>query len=146
MSEPVHSATDEVGAVPTITQETASKEEPRGFLRSGRKNLTEEDLSTAAARRFLIAEIERLDQSCSDLRGIERKYNDLRVEHATLKEATKASLWFEILSYFCFSIGTAGVGTAPSYFAITNGNGIAWTVLIGSGVLMIVGLAARVFK
>jgi hypothetical protein len=147
-NEALASPTEEVGsvAVPADGDREVAKEEPRGFLKSARKNLSEEDLGTPAARRFLIAEIERLDQRCAELQKMEGHYNDLRVELATLKEQSRSSVWFEIMSYLCFSLGATGLGTAPTYFAINGAHDIAWTILIGSALLVAGGISARVFK
>ncbi|WP_148309086.1 hypothetical protein [Sphingopyxis fribergensis] len=53
------SATEEAGSVPVSYPEVEGREkqEPRGFLGIARRDLSEDELATAAARRFLIAEI-----------------------------------------------------------------------------------------
>ena len=59
------SATDEAGSTPTtegVPSSAEVKESARGFLNLSRRALSEEELSTPAARRFLIFEIERLDR------------------------------------------------------------------------------------
>jgi hypothetical protein len=61
------SATEELGSTPIDAAEMAAgetKEQPRGFLQAARRGLSEEELSTPAARRFLIADLERLDRLC----------------------------------------------------------------------------------
>jgi len=73
------SATDESGSIPIAAEEvaaTAAKEPARAFLQSARRNLSDDELSTPAARRFLIAELERLDQLCIELKEFERQYNN----------------------------------------------------------------------
>jgi hypothetical protein len=143
------SATDEEGATPLSSSAITvveTKEATRGFLQVGRRNLSEEELSTPAARRFLIFEIERLDQSCSENVGFIEKYHDQRVTIASLTEAGKKSRWNEILSFICLSVGSAGLGAAPSYFAIP-GAIIAGTVVFGLSVILVgTGIASRVWK
>jgi len=82
------SATEETGSTPlspTIAADGETKETPRGFLSVARRNLTDEELSAPAARRFLIAEIERLDQLCTTHDGIITEYHDQRVIIARLQ-------------------------------------------------------------
>jgi hypothetical protein len=142
-------ATDEVGSVPVandVGTPEVSKEPPREFLRVGRKVLNEEELSSPAARRFMIAEIERLDAECTALRGLAAPYNDLRVKCAVLEESQRRSRWYNILSVMCLSAGSAGLGAAPSYLAISDLHGVGWTFAIVSGVLVVAGIASRVFR
>jgi hypothetical protein len=107
------SATEEAGSVPVSpgTAATADiKETPRSFLVVARRNLTDEELATPAARRFLIAEIERLDQLCTEYQGIVTEYHEQRITIARLQESARPSRWVEILSSVCLAIGAAGVG------------------------------------
>src|SRR5438046_1823242 len=113
------SATEEAGAEPVkTTAGGATKEPPRGFLAVARRNLTEEELASPAVQRFLIAEIERLDQLCTDQESFVGRFHDQRVQIASLTEQSRRSRWNEILFALCLSIGSAGIGAAPGYFAI----------------------------
>jgi hypothetical protein len=143
------SATEEAGSTPSPTPSNAIgevKESPRGFLQVSRRALSEEELSTPAARRFLIFEIERLDQQCSDYQGYAEKYHDQRVLIAALEENQKTSRWNEILSFVCLTVGAAGLGSAPSYLSIQNTSNFGWIILVLSMVLVGVGVASRVWK
>jgi hypothetical protein len=149
MAPKTASATDESGSVPIAAEEveaTAAKEPARAFLQSARRNLSDDELATPAARRFLIADIERLDELCTELKEFERQYNDQRVVIATLTEASKSSRWNELLSFVCLSIGSGGLGAAPSYLALKDGTAIGLMVVIFSLVLVITGIASRVWK
>jgi hypothetical protein len=147
MARAASSATDESGSVlvaAEVVAATAAKEPVRGFLQSARRDLSDEELATPAARRFPIAELERLDQLCLDLKEYERQYNNQRVTIATLTESAKVSRWNEILSFVSLSIGSAGIGAAPSYLALKDGATIGLMVLAFSIVLVLTGIASRV--
>lgn len=143
------SVTEETGATPIAPEEIGAaetKEAPRGFLKAARRTLSEEELSTPAARRFLISEIERLDQICADNQGFVTKYHDQRVIIATLTETGKKSRRNEILSLLCFSIGCAGIGAAPAYLVIPNAQHFGWVVFGLSAILVIGGLVLKEWK
>lgn len=142
------SATEETGAKPVAAAGTgsATKEPTRAFLNVARRDLTDEELASPAVRRFLIAEIERLDEICTDQRSFVTGFHDQRVTIAMLTEQASSSRWNEILFVLCLSVGSAGVGAAPSYFAI---GGAAWTgsvILALSLILIGAGIASRIWK
>jgi len=143
------SATEEAGATPVAAAEVAAsetKEPARGFLQAARRRLSEEELSTPAARRFLIAELERLDLYCSESQQFVAKYHDQRVTIATLTEASKRNAWNEILSFMCLSVGSAGLGAAPSYLGIPGAQTYGLVFLALSAVLLVGGIASRVWR
>jgi len=80
--------TDERGALPVLTGGEV-KEAGRSFLEVARRALTEEELSGPAARRFLLYEVERLDQLCAKYESFVEKYHDQRVMIAGLTEGAK---------------------------------------------------------
>jgi hypothetical protein len=143
------SETEETGATPLASAEIAAgatKEPARGFLQAARRGLSENELSTPAARRFLIAEIERMDLLCVENQSIVAKYHDQRVLIATLTEAAKASRWNEILSFLCLSVGSAGLGAAPSYLVVKGAESFGLVFLGLSVVLVLGGCASRMWK
>ena len=149
MASSANSATDEVGSIPVpadIAAGNMAKEPARAFLQSARRNLSDEELATPAARRFLIADLERLDQTCIELRSYEEKYHDQRVTIATLNSDVKKSRWFEILSSICLSVGSAGLGAAPSYLTLKDGTVLGFMLLAFSLVLISGGIASRLYK
>ncbi len=82
-----NSATDERGSVPIpahVAAETQAKEPARAFLQSARRDLSDDELATPAARRFLIVDLERLDDRCAQLQSYEQRFHDQRVTIATL--------------------------------------------------------------
>jgi hypothetical protein len=72
------------------------------------------------------------------------KYHDVRVELAALREAGKKSGLIDVLSVICLGVGAAGLGAGPGYFSIPNAQGFAWTIIVGSGVLVVAGLISPV--
>jgi hypothetical protein len=143
------SATEDVGSTPTtfigVGKAPEEKEPARGFLQPSRRALSEEELSTPAARRFLIAEIERLDQECQESKEFQ-KYHDQRVTIAALEVVVRASRWNEILSSICLAIGSAGLGAAPSYVTIPSLAAFGWIIFGLSTVLVAGGVASRIWK
>jgi hypothetical protein len=143
------SITEEAGATPIAPAEIASaetKEPARSFLQAARRGLSEEELSTPAARRFLIAELERLDVLCTSSQEFVEKYHNQRVTIATLTEQANTSKWNEILSFVCLSVGAAGLGAAPSYLSVKGAEIFGFVFLALSVILVIAGVASRVWK
>jgi hypothetical protein len=143
------SATEETGSTPLSSAAAAAgdaKETPRSFLSVARRNLTDEELSAPAARRFLIAEIERLDQLCMDHEPIISSFHEQRVTIAELRAAAHPARWVEILSSICLIVGSAGLGAAPSYFAIPNAQPVGLVVVCLSAILVVGGIAPKVWR
>ena len=119
----------------------------RGFLQAGRRGLSAEELSTPSAIRFMISELERLDNTCGELREYERLYNDQRVQIATLTSDRSVSRKTEILSYVCSAAGAAGLAAAQAYLTIPEAWGLGITILALSLILIVGGIAtSRIFK
>lgn len=147
VTKPPISPTDEAGSVPSPPEvQNDDKKSSRGFLRTAARDLSEEELGTAAARRFLIAEIERLDQECDETRQLRQDHNDLREQYARLDEKTKSTRWTELLSFVTLSVGSAGIGAAPSYISVEEAATMGWVMLAFSSLLFLTGVASRVFK
>lgn len=149
MASKPSSASDERGSTPIpsdVDPASRAKEPARAFLDPARRALSEAELSVPAVRRFLIDEAERLDQECSELRPYVGKYHDQRVEIAVLTAENRSSKWIEVLSSICLAIGSALFGAAPSYFSIKEGFAVGVALLIASAVLIVGGIAPKVFK
>jgi hypothetical protein len=143
------SATEESGSTPlsgAVVLAENIKETPRAFLQAARRNLTEEDLDTPAARRFLLAEIERLDQICTDHEGLITHYHDQRVTIAELTLGSQVTRKNDLLSFVCLSVGSAGIGAAPGYFGLAGGTAYGIVVLLGSVLLFAAGILSKVLK
>jgi hypothetical protein len=141
------SPTDETGSVALAEIGAAqAKESARAFLQSGRRNLKEEELDSPAVRRFLLAEIERLDLLCADNQTYVQEYHDQRVEIATLKEGGRKSVSREVLSTVCLSVGFAGLGASPNYLVVAGAERFVWIVIGLSVVLVLSGILSKVWK
>lgn len=141
------SETEESGSIPTpLTETETKKDERRRFLSSAMRDLSEEELESPAARRFLIAEIQRLDNECDSSKHILNQYNDLRVETATLREKSKRDRWLELLSFVSTSVGSVGIGAAPTYMIIESAKDTGIVIAICSALLVASGILFRVLK
>jgi hypothetical protein len=114
----------------------------------------EKELSTVA-RRFLIAEINRLVEENQQLKAVQEKYHDLDKKMVVLqkyqelekklivlKEANKPFRKNLFLSSACLIAGAAGIAAAPSFLSVSL---YGWYVfVVVSAMLLIAGIAARV--
>jgi hypothetical protein len=101
----------------------------------------EKELSTVA-KRFLVAEINRLVEENQQLKQFKDKYHDADKRLAVLKETHKPFRANEFLSSVCLMAGSAGLGTAPSFLSL---NSYGWYIFVGvSAALLIAGIAAKV--
>jgi hypothetical protein len=100
----------------------------------------EKELSTVA-KRFLIAEINRLVEENRQLKQFKDKYHDIDKKLAIFKETSKPFRANEFLSSICLITGSAGLGAASSFLSL---NSYGWYVFVGaSALLTIAGIAAR---
>jgi hypothetical protein len=107
------------------------------------------------AKRFLIAEINRLVEENQQLKQFKEKYHeldkklvvlekyhDLNKKLVVLKETIKPFRRNLFLSSACLIAGTAGIAAAPSILSI---NQYGWYIFVSvSAMLLIAGIAARV--
>lgn len=101
----------------------------------------DKELSTVA-KRFLIAEINRLVEENQQLKQFKDKYHELDKKLVVLKETIKPFRRNLFLSSACLIAGAAGIGAAPSFLSL---NSYGWYVFVSVSVmLLIAGIAARV--
>jgi hypothetical protein len=94
----------------------------RGFMKAARKDLSEEDLSTPAARQFLLDELERLDGEISELQEFRGSYYEASTKVKVLEERQLRSSETEIMSNLCLTVGSAMLGASPSLITATGTN------------------------
>ncbi len=95
-----------------------------------------------AAKRFLVAEINRLVDENRQLKQFKDKYHDVDKKLAILRETLRPFRINELLSSVCLIAGSAGLGAAPSFLSL---NTYGWYVFVGiSALLVIAAIAARV--
>jgi hypothetical protein len=142
-------ATEEAGAQPigaaTGIAATETKG-PREFLAIGRRNLDEQELANPVAIRFLIAELERLDEYCVETKSIVTEYHTQRVVIATLQEAAKPNKRLEILSAICLSVGSVGIGAASKYITVQGAESTGYVLLVVSVLLVVAAILSKVRK
>ena len=146
---PIDAPTEEAGALPIAAAQGGGSVETkgqRGFLQVARRNLREEELANPVAVRFLIAELERLDEYCGEARSIVTEYHTQRVTIATLQEAAKPSKKLEILSALCLSAGSVGIGAAAKYISVPSAEGTGYVILAVSILLVIAAIVSKVWK
>jgi hypothetical protein len=114
----------------------------------------DKELSTVA-KRFLIAEINRLVEEVQQLKQFKEKYHELdkkivvlekyqelEKKLIVLKETNKPFRRNLFLSSACLIAGSAGLAGAPSFLSISQ---FGWYAFVStSALLLIVGIAARV--
>lgn len=144
MSEPTDTSTEEAGGVEVVAPSKGDvKDLPRSFLGPARRELNEEELSAPAARRFFIAEIERLDEEVLNLRVFRDKFHETNTRLAVLEASTKPARWNELLSFVCQTVGAAGLGAAPSFISVST---YGWVFVLFAVVLLGTGIASRIWK
>ena len=138
----------EIGSVTIPTAEHAGKVPTSGGPSIGSNGHlegfsgTDDHELSAIAKRFLIAEVNRLVEENRQLRQFKDKYHDVDKKLATLKETHRPFRTNEFLSSVCLIAGSAGLGTAPSYLSL---NSYGWYIfLVISALLLISGIAAKV--
>jgi hypothetical protein len=101
----------------------------------------EKELSKVA-KRFLVAEINRLVDENQQLKQFKDKYHDVDKRLAVLKETLRPFRINELLSSACLIAGSAGLGAAPSFLSL---NSYGWYVFVGvSALLVIAAIGARI--
>jgi hypothetical protein len=101
----------------------------------------DKELSTAA-KRYLVAEINRLVEENRQMKQFKEKYHDADKKLAVLRETIKPVRRNTFLSSACLIAGSAGVAAAPSFLSISQ---YGWYVfVVVSAMLLVAGLSARV--
>jgi hypothetical protein len=102
---------------------------------------TEEKDLSRVAKRFLVAEINRLVDENQQLKQFKDKYHDADKRLAVLKETLRPFRMNELLSSACLMAGSAGLGAAPSFLSLSS---YGWYVFVSvAALLVIAAIAAR---
>src|SRR5690348_15499627 len=102
---------------------------------------TDEKELSAVAKRFLVAEINRLVDENQQLKQFKDKYHDADKRLAVLKEMLRPFRMNELLSSACLMAGSAGLGAAPSFLSLSS---YGWYVFVSvAALLVIAAIAAR---
>ena len=109
-----------------------------------RRELTDEELTSAAVQRMLLDEIERLDSECDDLRVTRDKFHACDKRVGVLEERFKAKISLEIMHVTCFLLSGSALGYAASNWG--SQPTVSMLALIFGGVLAVAGVVAKVVK
>jgi hypothetical protein len=134
--------TDESGSVETEIAAEA-KLSAHEFLKSGRRDLSEEEIRSATSVRFLISELEKSSDEISRLRPYVDKYHEADKNLAVIRKSLESSKWNEILAAICLAVGSAGLGAAPSYSAVGK---ISIFLIVFSLILIVASIIFRAKK
>jgi hypothetical protein len=105
------------------------------------RELTPKDLSTGAARRFLLDESDRLHQEVSDLKSFRDRFYEADKERGILQEKLKRSISAEVIYGICLSVGSLLI---PVAIEIWESRPYGWILLISGAVLYIGGVVSRI--
>lgn len=102
---------------------------------------TDEKELSRVAKRFLVAEINRLVEENQQLKQFKDRYHDVDKKLAVLKESLRPFRANELLSSVCLVAGSAGLGAAPSFLSL---NSYGWYIYVSvSALLVLAAVAAR---
>jgi hypothetical protein len=121
-------ADDGVASQPTI--------KGRQSFRQVRRELTEEELSSPAAQRLILDELDRLENENSELKGISVRFHEVDKKASILSEKLKRHTALDILSSAALAAGSLALGYAPKVWAEDNATGPIFLVI---GIVMIAG-------
>ena len=109
-----------------------------------RRELTDEELTSAAVQRMLLDELERLDRECADLGLIRERYHTCDKKVGVMEERFKTKVSLEIMHVTCFLISGSALGYAASNWVAQPT--VSLLALVLGGVLAIAGVVAKVVK
>lgn len=109
-----------------------------------RRELTDDELTSAAVQRMLLDELDRLDRECADLSIIRDQFHTCDKRVGVLEERFKTKVSLEIMHVTCFLISGSSLGYAASNWAAQPT--VSLLALILGGVLAVAGVVAKVVK
>ena len=122
--------------------EVPSAKSRRAFAKV-RRELSEEELSSPGAQRFLLDELEQLEEELDDLERYRDLYYAADKERAVLSEKLKVQVAADVVFGVCLTIGAALVGIAPALWA----NSAYGAACLSMGfALMAGGIVAKVVR
>jgi len=105
----------------------------RGMFENISRGLTEKQLLTPAALRFLLDESERLHAQVAALEGYREQYHQADKARAILEQKLKVSISQDIIFGLCLTVGALLAGVAPAVWQ----NPPYGHILAASGVVLI---------
>jgi hypothetical protein len=108
-----------------------------------RRELTEDELGSSGVQKMMLDELDRMDGAETELKSISQKYYDTQSSLAVAKEKLKTHHAFDVLSTGTVAVGSLIFGAA---FSTGQNDKLFWTLVVISGVLVVVGIAAKVLR
>lgn len=121
-----------------------TKGKSRKAFENIRRQLSDEELSSPATQRLLIAEIDRLEEENGNLRDIQNSYHAADKRAAVLDEKLKTNIAQDVIFGGCLTVGAALIGLTPSLWS--TGKSYGWILLTLGVSLITVGIASKVVK
>jgi hypothetical protein len=100
-----------------------------------RRELTEDELASAAVQRLLLDEIERLEREVVELSHYRKGFYEKDKQSAILEQRVNKTLASEMIFGVCLCVGAAALGYAP---AVWN-NQPSGYISIAFGLILIIG-------
>jgi hypothetical protein len=125
------------------TQQKEPSVKGRISFRQVRRELTEEELSSPAAQRFLLDELDRLDKEVDDLKSIREQFHAADKRADVLEQRLQRHTALEILSSGALLAGALALGYAPRVWD----TGATGPMLVALGVILIAaGIWAKAIR
>jgi hypothetical protein len=131
---------DEAGAVPVSG--TNSPKSRRALSRLKRE-LTDEELSSAGVQKMLLEYLARAEEENEELKTFRDKYYHVDKQLGILQEKLKTSAASEVVSMGSLAAGAAAMAYSPTLWASQPSG---WIVLAFGVVLTAVGIFAKVIR
>lgn len=104
-----------------------------------RRELSEEELSSAAVARLLLDEVERLEHQVTELSEFRDRFHKTDTQKAVLEERIRKSIASDIIFGLALTVGAILIGLTPSLWATKPQGPISLAlgvVLLGGGVIL----------
>jgi len=115
----------------------------RKSFRKVRRELTEEELSSPAAQRYLLDELDRLDEEVAELKTVRDKFHAADKRADVLDQKLQKHTSLEILSSGALLAGALALGYAPRVWD----SGATGPILVALGIILIAaGIWAKAIR
>jgi hypothetical protein len=124
--------------------EDVSHTKGRRAFRKVAREFSDDDLSSAVAKRFLINEIDRLENDNGKLNQYMDQYYKADRQVAVYKEKLNTHTAQDIIFGVCLTIGAALLGVTPSLWI--PGKPYGWMTIAMGALLIICGVVSKVVR
>ena len=108
----------------------------RQSFRQVRRELTEEELTSPAAQRLILDDLDRLEEDNNTLEKFRGKYHEVDKKSSILEEKLKRHNALDILSSAALVAGSLSIGYAPKVWDAETATGPVFLVI---GIILIAG-------